>query len=71
MRKLIIAATALAFISSPAFAQTTDKAGGTTGAAAQSDTANQDNASKMAPKKSSKKVAKKSSKKSGETTTHQ
>jgi hypothetical protein len=71
MRKLIIAATALAFISSTASAQTTDKAGGVAGPAAQSDNASPDDASKMAPKKSSKKVAKKSSKKSGETTTHQ
>jgi predicted outer membrane protein len=71
MRKLIIAATALAFISSAASAQNADKAGGTTGPAAQSDNASKDDASKMAPKKSSKKVAKKSSKKSGDDTMHQ
>jgi hypothetical protein len=64
MRKVILAATALAFLSSTAFAQSTDKAGGTTGPAAQSgDTMSKGDASKdkMAPKKKSKKSAKKSS----------
>jgi predicted outer membrane protein len=64
MRKVILAATALAFLSSTAFAQSTDKAGGTTAPAAQSgDTMSKGEASKdkMAPKKKSKKSAKKSS----------
>jgi hypothetical protein len=62
MRKLILATTALAFLSSTAFAQTpADKAGGTTGPAAQSgDTMSKGDASKdkMAPKKKGKKSAK-------------
>jgi hypothetical protein len=63
MRKLILAATALAFVASGASAQTSDKAGGTTGPAAQSgDTMSKGAMSKdkMAPKKKSKKSAKKS-----------
>ena len=63
MRKLILAATALAFLSSTVAAQTPDKAGGTTGPAAQSgDTMSKGDTSKdkMAPKKKSKKPAKKS-----------
>lgn len=62
MRKLILAATALAFLSSTAFAQTSDKAGGTTGPAAQSgDNMSKGDApkTKMASKKTSKKSAKK------------
>jgi hypothetical protein len=60
MRKLILAATALAFVSStalvPALAQ--DKAGGTTGTAVQSGDATS-KGDKMAPKKTaSKKVSK-------------
>lgn len=61
MRKLILAATALAFVSStaltPALAQ--DKAGGTTGTAVQSGDATS-KGDKMAPKKktASKKVSK-------------
>jgi len=71
MRRLILAATALAFLSSTAFAQSTDKAGATTGTAAQSgDTMSKGDASKdkMASKKKSK-----SAKKSGDdaTTTKQ
>ena len=63
MRTLILAATALAFVSSTALAQ--DKAGGTTAPAAQSgDTAAKGEATKMAPKKKAKK-AKKSKAKSG------
>jgi hypothetical protein len=61
MRKVILAATALAFLSSTAFAQSTDKAGGTTAPAAQSgDTTSKGDApkDKMAPKKKSKKPAK-------------
>ncbi|NEU97554.1 hypothetical protein [Bradyrhizobium uaiense] len=59
MRTLILAATALAFISSTALAQ--DKAGGSPAPAAQSgDTATKGEATKMAPKKA-KKSAKKSS----------
>ncbi len=61
MRKLILAATALAFLASPALAQTSDKAGGTTGPAAQSDMSKTDKSKdKMAPKKKTKKSAKKS-----------
>jgi len=63
MRKLILAATALAFVASGASAQTSDKAGGTTGPAAQSgDTMSKGAMSKdkMAPKKKSKNSAKKS-----------
>lgn len=60
MRKLILAATALAFVSStalaPALAQ--DKAGGTTGTAVQSGDATS-KGDKMAPKKTTaKKVSK-------------
>jgi predicted outer membrane protein len=72
MRKLILAATALAFLSSTAFAQTSDKAGGTTGQAAQSsDTMSKGDASKdkMAMKKKSKK--KSAAKKSGDDATKQ
>jgi hypothetical protein len=73
MRKLIIAATALAFLSSAASAQTPDKAGGTTGPAAQSDSMSKGEASKdkMAPKKTAKKSSKKSSSKTGEGTEKQ
>jgi pentapeptide MXKDX repeat protein len=66
MRKLILAATTLAFVSSTAVSSTAfaqDKAGGTTGPAAQSgDTMSKGDASKdkMAPKKMAK-SAKKSS----------
>lgn len=60
MRTLILAATALAFVSSAALAQ--DKAGGSPAPAAQSgDTATKGEATKMAPKKKAKKAAKKSS----------
>jgi hypothetical protein len=55
MRTLILAATALAFVSSTALAQ--DKAGGSPAPAAQSG----DTATKMAPKKTAKKTASKSS----------
>jgi len=63
MRRLILAATALAFVSSTAFAQTPDKAGGTAAPAAQSgDTTSKDaTKEKMASKKKAKKPAKKSS----------
>ncbi|MCP1913602.1 MULTISPECIES: hypothetical protein [Bradyrhizobium] len=62
MRTLILAATALAFVSSTALAQ--DKAGGSPAPAAQSgDTATKGEAAK-APKKA-KKIAKKSSAKTG------
>jgi len=65
MRRLILATTALAFLSSTAFAQTPDKAGGGTAAPAaqSSDTTSAGDASKdkMAPKKKAKKMAKKSS----------
>ncbi|MGY4403008.1 hypothetical protein [Bradyrhizobium sp. USDA 3315] len=62
MRTLILAATALAFVSSTALAQ--DKAGGSPAPAAQSgDTATKGEAAK-APKKA-KKTAKKSSAKTG------
>lgn len=61
MRKLILAATALAFVSStalaPALAQDKAKAAGTTGTATQSgDTTSKGD--KMAPKKTAKKVSK-------------
>ena len=61
MRKLIIAATALAFLSSTAaFAQSTDKTGGTAAPAAQSgDTMSK---GKMSSSKMTKKKSKKSSK---------
>jgi hypothetical protein len=65
MRKLILAATALAFVASGAAAQTSDKTGGTTGPAAQSGDPmgkNEMSKTKMAPKKKAK-----TSKKSGET----
>jgi hypothetical protein len=65
MRKLILATTALAFLSAPAFAQSTDKAGGSTGPAAQSG----DNMSKgdmSKDKMASKKKSKKSAKKTGD-----
>jgi hypothetical protein len=64
MRKLILATTALAFLSSTAFAQSTDKAGGGTGPAAQSgDNMRKGDMSKgkMASKKKSTKSAKKTS----------
>jgi hypothetical protein len=60
MRKLIIAATALAFIASPAFAQ--DKAGADKGAApAASGTDASKDTMKKAPKKAKKSSAKKKS----------
>ncbi|MBR0697662.1 hypothetical protein [Bradyrhizobium lablabi] len=69
MRTLILAATALAFLSSTALAQ--DKAGGMAAPAAKSDDAmSKGEATKMAPKKA-KKTAKKSSAKSGEDATKQ
>jgi hypothetical protein len=64
MRKLILAATALAFLSSTVSAQTSDKAGTTTGTAAQSgDNMGKGDApkTKTASKKKSKTAAKKSS----------
>ncbi len=68
MRTLMLAATALAFVSSAALAQ--DKAGGSPAPAAQSgDMATKGEATKMAPKKKAKKAAKKSSAKSGAATT--
>jgi hypothetical protein len=70
MHKLILAATALAFLSSTAFAQSTDKAGGSTAPAAQSsDTMSKGDAPKE--KMASKKKVKKTAKKSGEETTKQ
>ncbi|WP_166298434.1 MULTISPECIES: hypothetical protein [unclassified Bradyrhizobium] len=63
MRTLILAATALAFVSSAALAQ--DKAGTSPAPAASGDTAAKGEASKMAPKKA-KKAAKKSSAKTSE-----
>jgi hypothetical protein len=66
MRTLILAATALAFLSSSAFAQ--DKAAAP--AAPSSDTAAKSGTTKMAPKKA-KKAAKKSSMKSGDAATKQ
>ena len=64
MRTLILAATALAFVSSTALAQ--DKAAGSPAPAAQSgDTAAKGEATKMAPKKKAKKATKKSSTKAG------
>jgi hypothetical protein len=66
MRKLILVATALAFVSSTALAQ--DKAGGTAAPTAQSsDGMSKGDASKdkMAPKKMAKKSAKKSTETSG------
>jgi hypothetical protein len=68
MRTLILAATALAFVSSTALAQ--DKAGGTTAPAAQSgDTAAKGEATKMAPKKKAKKAKKSKTKSGGAATT--
>ncbi len=68
MRTLILAATALAFVSSTALAQ--DKAGGTTAPAAQSgDTAAKGEATKMAPKKKAKKAKKSKAKSGGDATT--
>ena len=68
MRTLILAATALAFVSSTALAQ--DKAGGTTAPAAQSgDTAAKGEATKMAPKKKAKKAKKSKAKSVGAATT--
>jgi hypothetical protein len=71
MRKLILATAALALLSSTAFAQSTDKAGGTTGPAAQSgDSMSKADTSK--DKMASKKKAKKSAaRKSGDDTTKQ
>lgn len=55
MRELIIAAAALAFVASPAFAQ--DKAGDKSGApAASSDTMSKDTMKKTTKKKSAKKT---------------
>jgi len=69
MRTLILAATALAFLSSTALAQ--DKTGTSPSPAAQSgDTRSKGETTKMAPKKA-KKTAKKSSAKSGGETTKQ
>ena len=68
MRTLILAATALAFVSSTALAQ--DKAGGTTAPAPQSgDTAAKGEATKMAPKKKAKKAKKSKAKSGGAATT--
>lgn len=53
MRTLILAATALAFVSSAAFAQ--DKAASPAPAAQSGDTATKGEATKMAPKKKAKK----------------
>ncbi|MBR0873479.1 hypothetical protein JQ633_24190 [Bradyrhizobium tropiciagri] len=66
MRTLILAATAVALLSSTALAQ--DKAGASPAPAAQSaDTTTKGEASKMAPKKKAKKTAaKKSSAKKGD-----
>jgi hypothetical protein len=64
MQKLILAATALAFLCSTASAQTSDKAGGTAAPGAQStDTMSKGDApkTKMASKKKSKAPAEKSS----------
>lgn len=69
MRTLILAATALAFLSSTALAQGTT--GGSPAPAAQSGTMSKGEATKMAPKKKAKKSAKKSSAKSGDDTTKQ
>ena len=63
MRTLILAATALAFVSSTALAQ--DKASSPAPAAQSGDTATKGEATKMAPKKKAKKTAKKSSAKGG------
>lgn len=69
MRTLILAATALAFVSSTALAQ--DKAGGSPAPAAQSgDTATKGEATKMAPNKKAK-TAKKSSAKTSANATKQ
>ncbi|WP_342726897.1 hypothetical protein AAFG07_08680 [Bradyrhizobium sp. B097] len=62
MRTLILAATALAFVSSTALAQ--DKAASPAPAAQSGDTATKGEATKMAPKKKAK-TAKKSSAKGG------
>ncbi|MCC8940043.1 hypothetical protein CI1B_76170 [Bradyrhizobium ivorense] len=72
MRTLILAATALAFVSSTALAQ--DKAGSPAPAAQSGDTMSKGEASKMAPKKAkktAKNTAKKSGAKSGEDATKQ
>ena len=63
MRKMILTAAALAILSSTAFAQSSDKVGGSTGPAAQSG----DNMAKgdMSKDKMSKKKMAKSSKKTG------
>ena len=62
MRTLILAATALAFLSSTALAQ--DKDASPAPAAQSGDTMTKGEATKMAPKKKAKKAAKKSSAKS-------
>ena len=68
MRTLILAATALAFVSSTALAQ--DKAGGTTAPAAQrGDTAAKGEATKLAPKKKAKNAKKSKAKSGGAATT--
>ena len=59
MRKLIIAATALAFIASPALAQTAAPDKGAAPAAGSADTGS--DTMKKAPKKTAKKAAKKKS----------
>jgi pentapeptide MXKDX repeat protein len=59
MRKLIIATTAFAFLSSTAFAQATDKAGAAGGTAAtSSDTMSKDGMSKTTKTKKAKKSKK-------------
>jgi hypothetical protein len=70
MHKLILAATAFAFLSSTAFAQSTDKAATSTAPAAQSsDTMSKGDAPMQ--KMASKKKAKKAVTKSGDDTTKQ
>jgi hypothetical protein len=59
MRKLIIATAAVALLSSPVFAQSTDKAGAAGGTAATSgDTMSKDGMSKMTKTKKTKKPKK-------------
>ena len=67
MRKLIIATAALAFLSSTAFAQSTDKAGGSATTTAQSS----DGMSKSEMSKMSKTKKPKKSKKAGDDMTKQ
>jgi hypothetical protein len=69
MRTLILAAAALAFLSSSVSAQTSDKTGGTTGPAAQSDNMTKGDVTK--DKMAAKKKPKKTARKSGEATTKQ